>query len=141
MSKIICHAHCPRGRGGGLGLVVAAVIGVVTAATAVRAEAPAIESAVRTALEVLKIAAITTASLCGVAGLGWLARVRLQARSEHAPERQAISSRVSIAQPRSAAISAPRQLAIEASRPALADLSALEADHDYDVVIPQTTED
>jgi hypothetical protein len=92
MSKIICHEHCPRdGRGGpGLGLVIAIVV-LAAVGAAARVAAPAIESAVRTAIEVLKIAAIAAASLCGMAGAGWIAHTRLRRCSEQTRARQAIS--------------------------------------------------
>jgi len=118
MSKIICHAHCPKGGHGGpgLGLVIAIVV-LAALGAAVRVAAPAIESAVRTAIEVLKIAAIAAASLCGMAGVGWIAHARLQARSEQAKTRQTISQHAPIALSAPQTLSTVRRPAIEAPKP------------------------
>jgi hypothetical protein len=79
--------NCPRsGHGPGIGLVVLVVIAGLCAA-AIRSAAPAIESAARTALEVVKIAVITLASAGGLAGLGYLVhrqRVATPSQPRHA---------------------------------------------------------
>jgi hypothetical protein len=138
MSKIICHQHCPRG-GFPAGLAVLVVIAALCAAAA-RSAAPAIESAARAAIEVIKIAAISAASLCGVAGLGWLVHARQQAHGGRATARQDVSRHAPIAQRAPEALSAPPRAAIEAPRPALADLKAMAAEHGYDVIRQATGE-
>ena len=57
-----------------LAAVVLALLGA-----AAHAVAPAVESALRTAVEVLKIAGLTVAGVGVLAGLGWLVHNRLQA--------------------------------------------------------------
>lgn len=120
VKKVICHEHCPKG-GPGTGLVVLVVVTVLCAA-AVRSAAPAIESAARTAIEVLKITVITLASAGGLAGLGYMVRRRRASSASHAMARHALPEHARTAQ----ALSAPQRLAIEAPRP---DLYVIRPEH------------
>jgi hypothetical protein len=107
-------------------LVVAA--GLCTAA--VRAAAPVIESAARTAFEVVEITVITLASAGVLAGLGYVMHRQRAASVSHATARQAIPQHAPAAQ----ALSAPQRPAIEAPRPSLTDLKSVAADRGYDAV-------
>jgi hypothetical protein len=121
----ICHAHCPKpsSGGGALVLVLAAVLVLGMLGAAAHAVAPAIDSAIRTAFEILKIAGLTLAGAAVLAGAGWLVHRHREAAGwlandaararEHSPAVARLPERFSAA--RELAVAAPRApLAIEA---------------------------
>jgi hypothetical protein len=127
MSKIICHAHCPRGshRGAAV-LVVLAAVGAAALCAAVHRAAPAIDSAARTALHVLEIVAITLAAAAALAGAGWIASAALRARASQTTAHHTMPRHTPIGQRAVEALSAPREpLAIEAPRPYAAETSGV----------------
>lgn len=129
-----------QGGGGGALLLLAAV--VVIAILIRKPVEHAADTAVRVALDVLEVAAITVASVLGLAVLGAGAYVAVRLHRSHASHRQAIARRNAPAIQRgSQGVSAPKRLAIEAPRPTLADLKALAAERGYDVVVRQAPED
>jgi hypothetical protein len=79
----LCPHHCPKpsGEGGALVLVVVAVVVLALLGAAAHAVAPAIGSAVREVVEVLKIAGLTVAG-AGVLALGGWAVHRRQLAAE-----------------------------------------------------------
>jgi hypothetical protein len=136
----ICHAHCPKGGGGGV-LVILLIAAIVAIATAARAAAPAIGHAVRLAVDAVEIGLIAAASLTALALAGWMASAAMRARASRAIEQQALPRHALTVQRAAEAISAPQPLAIEAPKPALADLKAMAAEHGYDMVARQASED
>jgi hypothetical protein len=73
-----CPHHCPKpsSGGGSLVLVALAVLVLAMLGAAAHAVAPAVELAMRTAVEILKIAGLTLASSGVLAGAGWLVHRR-----------------------------------------------------------------
>lgn len=108
--KVICHQHCPSGgHGSRVGLVLAVIV-LAACAAAVRSAAPAIESAARTALEVLMWTAV---SVCGLAVLAGVALLASGASRRRARTREAMPEYALASQRVSEPVSAPERFAIE----------------------------
>ena len=128
MSKIICHAHCPRGsHGKGWAVLLAVlVVAAILAARAVSAAAPALESGLRELVHILEIAAITVAAAAGLAAAGWIAHSAQHARSSHATAGHAIPRHTPTTGRSAQPLSAPRApLAIEAPDPYAAETTGV----------------
>ena len=130
-----CPHHCPKpSSGGGASvLVVVTVVVLALLGAAADAVAPAVDSAVRTAVELLKIIGLTVAGVGVLAGLGWLAHRQQQAREwqsndaararNHPPAATGLAQAATRPRELPAAASAP--LAIEAPRPWARETSGL----------------
>jgi len=119
MSKIICHAHCPKGGHGGpgLGLIVAVAV-LIGAVAAVRTAAPEIASAARTALHLLEIAAISVAGLAALALAGWAVHARHAAAGRRPNATRAVQEHPELAASAAQMLTAARKvLEIEAPKP------------------------
>ena len=123
MPTQICHAHCPKGSGHGVVLLVAAVLIIAAVAHSI---AHAAEHAADVMLEVAMIAVASLAALAVVAVAAYVA-VRVHRR--HATARQAIPRQAPAIQRGSQAVSAPQRRAIEAPRAALDEAIADVFDH------------